>query len=317
MILVPTPDNIAQAAQVIQSGGVVGVPTETVYGLAGSIASPESIASIFRRKRRPQDNPLIVHISSLEQAALLTTEDGLEIITRCNDLFWPGPLTVVVPCSSGVPTSVTAGLDTVAIRMPAHAVFRHLIECVDSPLAAPSANVSGHPSPTTAEHVQHDHGQDLLILDGGPCLHGIESTVVRFADDTIYVLRPGAIELDRLYDLGVARIVPSWEAGSDDRVRSPGIKYRHYAPHARVILCYSIEEAKEQLHRHIDGVVGLVSEYLLSEFEALPVRPLKVSTVFDEMRRADAMKTATIVVLCDQTVVANHALINRLLKSAG
>lgn len=317
MIHAPTGENIAAAANILQSGGVVGVPTETVYGLAGSIRHPGAIAEIFRRKGRPHDNPLIVHVASLSQAYELTTDEGRIAIDALCTYFWPGPLTIVVPASKDVPDAISVGLDTVAIRMPAHPVFLDLIRQTGSPLAAPSANVSGRPSPTRAEHVLEDLGDDVFILDGGPCEHGIESTVVQITGDVLHILRPGAISREQLEERWGGELSRAQAQGNQGIVRSPGVKYRHYSPSASVVLSYSVDDALSLLQQYGENTCALIPASFVGQFYPHTVRLLSTVTLFDEFRRADALHTGTIVVLCDESVLANEALINRLRKAAG
>ena len=317
MIFPATPETIRQAARVLRAGGVVGVPTETVYGLAGCISQPDAIAEIFRLKGRPQDNPLIVHVADLEQASLLTTDEGMRALVTIGGRFWPGPLTIVVPSSESVPAAVTAGLDTVAIRMPSHPVLLALLHETQSPLAAPSANVSGRPSPTRAEHVQHDLGNDVFILDGGPCEHGIESTVVRVKDNTLYVLRPGALSLEQLSLAGDYVVLPSWSSPGPATPVSPGMKYRHYAPAAKLQLCESVDDVNAIVETSTERILVLAPQVRKTEVHHENVHDLDTSTLFDELRQADALQTALIVVLCDESVQANEALVNRLVKAAG
>ena len=317
MIFPATPEAIRQAARVLLAGGVVGVPTETVYGLAGCISQPGAIAEIFRLKGRPQDNPLIVHVADLEQASALTTDEGMRALAAISGRFWPGPLTIVVPASESVPASVTAGLHTVAIRMPSHPVLRALLREAQSPLAAPSANVSGRPSPTRAEHVQHDLGNDVFILDGGPCEHGIESTVVQLKDNMIYVLRPGALSLEQLSAAGDYTVLPSWGSPGSATPVSPGMKYRHYAPAAKLQLCGSVDEVNAIVESSTEQILVLAPHARKAEVHYEHVHDLDTSTLFDELRQADVLQTALIVVLCDESVRANEALVNRLVKAAG
>lgn len=317
MIHASTHENIFEASTILQNGGIVAVATETVYGLAGSIYRPEAITEIFRKKGRPQDNPLIVHVSSFEEAHRLTTEEGRAVIQEIGSSFWPGPLTLVVPCSAEVPFAVTAGLDTVAVRMPSSSILLDLIRATGSPLAAPSANVSGRPSPTRAEHVVEDLGTDVYILDGGACEHGIESTVIRVLDGRIHLLRPGAITSHELEKLGYGAVVRSDASRESNVVRSPGTKYRHYAPEAEVLLCRTTDEARTVLENDTSSSIALVPEDYIGEFSAYAVRILSSVTLFDELRRADSLQTQSIVVLCDESVMAQEALYNRLLKAAG
>lgn len=225
----PDPAALAAAAAVLQRGGLVAVPTETVYGLGANALDPEAAARIFEAKDRPADNPLIVHVDGLEMARSLVA-DWPETAERLARAFWPGPLTLVLPKASRVPDLVTAGLPAVALRMPAHPVALGLIREAGLPIAAPSANRSGRPSPTDAAHVLADmDGRIELILDGGPATVGIESTVLSLLSDPPMILRPGGISLEQLQEID-----PRITYGADHGKVSPGTRYRHYAPKAPV-----------------------------------------------------------------------------------
>lgn len=317
MIFPPTPENILTAAQILRKGKVVGVPTETVYGLAGSINRAESIEEIFRRKGRPQDNPLIVHVADVHMACELTHAEGADALLALGKVFWPGPLTIVVPSVDRVAGIVRAGLDTVAIRVPVHPVFQELLQSVECPLAAPSANVSGRPSPTCAEHVRHDMGDDLFILDGGTCQHGIESTVVRVVGNIIHVLRPGAVRVEDLQAVAGFAVVPSWNLAGQAAPASPGMKYRHYAPEAQLQLCSSLQELDQIIRRSDQRTLVLAPEHWIRHIQHDHVHVLETSTLYNELRQADLLQTAVIVVLCDDAVLADEALMNRLTKAAG
>ena len=238
---------IAEAAGLITAGEVVAFPTETVYGLGADGLQAEAVAKIFAAKGRPADNPLILHIADTEQIHALTT--GLNANARAlMETFWPGPLTIVVPRSSVVPDIVTAGLDTVAVRMPSHPVAAALIRAAGCPIAAPSANVSGKPSPTNAKDVAEDMtGKVAAILDGGSCGIGVESTVVDTTSPVPTILRPGGITREMLEDrLGAVEIDPALNGDPALRPRAPGMKYRHYAPKAPLYL-YEGEQAALRL----------------------------------------------------------------------
>ncbi|MFC4599759.1 L-threonylcarbamoyladenylate synthase [Cohnella hongkongensis] len=235
---------IEEAAAAIAAGGVVAFPTETVYGLGGDATSTEAVGRIFAAKGRPSDNPLIVHVARSEDAAGLAAEVGA-VEKALMSAFWPGPLTLVLPVREGaVSPLVTAGLDTVAVRVPAHELARELIERAGCPVAAPSANRSGRPSPTLARHVLEDlDGRIDGVLDGGATGVGLESTVVRVVDGVVHILRPGGITKDQLRRAakGMADVAedtartegrPETGAQAEDASapRSPGVKYAHYAP---------------------------------------------------------------------------------------
>ncbi len=233
---------IGAAAALLKAGRVVAIPTETVYGLAANALNVDAVKRIFLIKGRPQDNPLIVHISDLDMWAPLVAGLPKRALILA-EAFWPGPLTIILPKSDLVPAVTTAGMDSVAVRMPAHPAAREIIRAAGLPLAAPSANLSGLPSPTTAQHCLKDlQGKIPLILDGGPCDVGIESTVVSLEGKPM-LLRPGAITVSMLSKVlgepvAIADAVER-PLRAGERPTSPGMKYRHYAPRARVILVES------------------------------------------------------------------------------
>ncbi|MEZ4452024.1 MAG: L-threonylcarbamoyladenylate synthase [Nannocystaceae bacterium] len=229
------PRALAEAAAILRRGGLVAFPTETVYGLGADGLDAAAVARIFAAKGRPADNPLILHVGDLEQAIALTPR--LSPLGRTlAAAFWPGPLTLVLPRGPGIPSIVTAGLDTVAVRVPDHPIALALLRAFGRPLAAPSANRSGRPSPTTAAHVLADFdGRIDMVIDGGPTTRGIESTVIDLADSSPILLRQGALPREAIE----ARIGPLRVLRADDEAaaaRSPGLRHRHYAPQARVVV---------------------------------------------------------------------------------
>ncbi|MFN4218128.1 MAG: L-threonylcarbamoyladenylate synthase [Candidatus Bipolaricaulia bacterium] len=234
---------LEQAAQIIRSGGLVAFPTETVYGLGADALNENAVRKIFIAKDRPPDDPVIVHIAHVHQLALLARH----IPQKVWDLtgrFWPGPLTLVLPKTERVPAVTTGGLGTIAVRAPAHPVAKRLIELSGCPIAAPSANRFGRPSPTTAQHVLEDlDGRIDLILDGGPTPIGVESTVLDLTQDPPMILRPGGVTLEALQEiLGEVRLLSS--SASEAAKRSPGTRWRHYAPKAKLILAEPAELEK-------------------------------------------------------------------------
>lgn len=236
-------DKINHAAAVLKAGGLVVMPTETVYGLGGLATSDEAALAIYAAKGRPSDNPLIIHIARPEdaEAYALTNETYYRLAAQ----FMPGPLTVILPKKDSIPLSVTGGLDTVAIRCPAHPVANALIRAVGAPIAAPSANRSGRPSPTCAAHVIEDlMGRVDVILDGGECEVGLESTIVKLEGEHGVLLRPGGITPDALSCVCEISIAPAVTAAlaKGERPLSPGMKYRHYAPRASLCLLDGEEE---------------------------------------------------------------------------
>ncbi len=251
-----SPETPARAAQIIKDGGLVAIPTETVYGLGANGLDARAVAKIFEAKGRPQDNPLILHIADAEQMELF-----------CHDIppaayalaarFWPGPLTIVLPAKDTVPKCTTGGLSTVAVRCPDNAVTREIIRLSGVPIAAPSANISGKPSTTTAAHVLHDHnGRIDAIVDGGACRVGVESTIVDLTEPCARLLRPGGITPEQLREvlgeLVIDRAVTA-QIDKDAVVKAPGMKYRHYAPQEPVIIVAGTrEKAAAYIHAHFE-----------------------------------------------------------------
>ena len=233
-----------RAADILRSGGLVAFPTETVYGLGGLATSDGAAKAIYTAKGRPSDNPLIIHIANPEDAeAYAVTNDTYY---RLAEKFMPGPLTVILPKKDTIPYSVTGGLDTVAVRCPSHPVARALIEKTGAPIAAPSANRSGRPSPTTAAHVAEDlTGRVNMIIDGGACEVGLESTIVAIDGNEGVLLRPGAITADALSCVCEVRVADTVlrALAENERPLSPGMKYRHYAPRAALVLLSGEREA--------------------------------------------------------------------------
>lgn len=258
-IVNPDEAGLREAVAALARGALVAFPTETVYGLGALALRPDSVRAIFTAKGRPSTNPLIVHVATAEQAASLAAV-WTPLARRLADAFWPGPLTVVVPRRPEVPDIVTAGGDTVALRVPAHPVARALLAALGQPVAAPSANRSGEVSPTTAAHVQASLGDRVdLIVDGGPCAVGIESTVVDATGEAPVVLRPGTLDRDTIASKigGLALRAPSAPGGP---LRSPGLLTRHYAPRARVVLASPGEVAAAQARLAGEGrQVGVLS----------------------------------------------------------
>ena len=249
---------IAEAAQLIRSGELVGMPTETVYGLGANALDETAVKKIFEAKGRPGDNPLIVHVSSLSEIPPLVREIP-ENAKKLMEAFWPGPLTLILPKSDRIPSAVSAGLDTVGIRLPASEAARDLIAASGCPIAAPSANRSGKPSPTTAQHVFEDmDGRIPMILDGGASEVGVESSVIDATGEVPVILRPGGITPEMVEQvIGGVRVdehvMSPLEEG--DIVRSPGMKYKHYAPKAKTVI--------------FDGRAGAVIAAICARYDAL------------------------------------------------
>lgn len=244
-------EELREAAKILREGGLVAFPTETVYGLGANALNEEAAKKIYAAKGRPSDNPLIAHISCMEELPALVKripEAGKKLAEK----YWPGPLTMVFPKSAAVPYGTTGGLETVAVRMPSDPVANGLIRMAGVPVAAPSANTSGRPSPTKAEHVIEDmNGKIEMIIDGGEVGIGVESTIVDVSGDVPTLLRPGAITMEMLREtLGTVEIDPAIAGPlkADVKPKAPGMKYRHYAPKAEMIL--------------VEGEAGPVVEYI-------------------------------------------------------
>ncbi len=241
----PEPDLIAEGAGVIKKGGLVAFPTETVYGLGADGLNADAVLRIFQVKGRPQENPLILHVSSLEQARELVASwpPAADLLAR---RFLPGPLTLIIPRSPGIPDLVTAGLPTVALRYPGNMVALALIKASGRPLAAPSANISGRPSPTQARHVMADlNGKIEMVLDGGPTEVGVESTILSLAEKRPLLLRPGGVTREEIEELlGEEIVVPemvlhpeeNFNKGPAKAAPCPGVCFKHYSPRAQVIM---------------------------------------------------------------------------------
>lgn len=321
---------IKRAAELLRRGEVVGMPTETVYGLAADAMRPDAVDAIFKAKGRPQDNPLIVHIASLESLPLLwehTPPEALALAGR----FWPGPLTIVCKKTGRVPRETAGGLDTVGVRFPSHPLAKALIEESGLVLAAPSANLSGRPSTTTAEHVMEDlSGKIAAVLDGGPCSVGVESTVLSLAGERPRLLRPGGVTLESLRavlgEVEIDRAVRE-QIGDGETVSAPGMKYRHYAPHAPVtVVAGAPDETAAYIKRRAGEKTGILcfDEYA-PLFVGLTVRLLgpvsdtgaQAQKVFDALRSFDQTDCAAILAQCPPDSGLGLAVANRLKKAAG
>lgn len=249
------------ADELTTSTNVIGFPTETVYGLGGSALNDESVKSIYKAKNRPADNPLIVHVSSIDQLKrkILPKDYKIpEIYDNLIERFWPGPLTILLPIHEGSPISkiVTANQSTFAVRIPQHPIARALIALSDLPLAAPSANASTRPSPTLASHVYHDlQGKIPYIIDGGACDVGVESTVIDGLVDPPMLLRPGGVSVEDVRKTGGGLwenvVLAKKTAGKSEAVKTPGMKYKHYSPTAKVVLFINCGDGIAAINKYI------------------------------------------------------------------
>jgi len=299
----PDPSVIARAAALLAQGRLVAFPTETVYGLGANALDPAAVARIYEAKGRPAYNPLIVHVSDAAAARRLVTA-WPEAAERLAGRWWPGPLTLVLPKSREIPPEVTAGLETVALRVPAHPVALALLRAAGLPVAAPSANRSGEVSPTTAEHVQHSLGDRVpMILDGGPTPVGIESTVVDLTDRMPCLLRPGMVtQADLEAVVGPVR-VPVAPLQPDTPRPSPGMLDRHYAPKARVLLYRGPADGQESASRarsrggQVAALVRTARLSGVSPQEELPDEPAAYARgLYGALRRLDQDGVAVILV---------------------
>ncbi|MDD6023915.1 MAG: L-threonylcarbamoyladenylate synthase [Oscillospiraceae bacterium] len=323
-------DTARRAAEIIRQGGLLGIPTETVYGLGANGLDENAVLNIFEAKGRPQDNPLILHVSGPEQVERFCHSippAAYELMDR----FWPGPLTLVLPARDNVPRRTTAGLDTVAIRCPDNDLTREIIRLAGVPIAAPSANISGKPSPTTAGHVLHDmDGKIEAIVDGGPCSVGVESTIVDLTGEMPRLLRPGGITPEQLRavlgELIVDKAVVG-EVSPHEVVRAPGMKYTHYTPSGEVIIVTGtgISAARYILPRLGDHDRVLCYEEELGLYppeKALAYgREQEPETLarglFAALRQLDSAEIQTIYARCPSGGGTAYAVANRLKKAAG
>ena len=318
------------AAEIIKNGGLVAIPTETVYGLGANGLDEKAVAKIFEAKGRPQDNPLILHISGPEQMELFCHSIPETAYALAKE-FWPGPLTMVLPARSCVPKRTTGGLDTVAVRCPDSTVTREIIRLAGVPLAAPSANISGKPSTTTAEHVLHDHdGRIDAIVDGGACRVGVESTIIDLTDERPRLLRPGGIGPEQLHavvgDIIIDKAVTT-SVDKDAVVKAPGMKYRHYAPDCQVLIVEGdLPAAVSYVKKHwVPGNRVLCFDEELEAFA--PFAPLAygrehdydtlMAHLFAALRELDDPAIGTVFARCPRGSGKALAVQNRLAKAAG
>jgi len=323
------PNAAREAAELIRAGELVAIPTETVYGLGANGLDETAVAKIFEAKNRPGDNPLILHVDAPERMKDFC-HDIPETAWLLADRFWPGPLTMILPARSNVPKRTTGGLDTVAIRCPASDITREIIRLAGVPVAAPSANLSGKPSTTTAQHVLFDHdGKIPMIIDGGACKVGVESTIVDLTEKPARLLRPGGITPEELAEiLGELIIDEAVTAQLDpDKVaKAPGMKYRHYAPQAPVVIVSgSREKAAAYVKRYFkpgDRVLCFEEELELYR-DCAPLsygKEADVNTLsaglFDALRILDNPNVGRVYARCPEGGGVAYAVQNRLKKAA-
>lgn len=324
------PKDIGRAGEILRAGGLLGIPTETVYGLGANGLDPEAVAHIFEAKGRPQDNPLILHIPAAEWLERYCQEIPRSAYALA-ERFWPGPLTMILRRKALVPDVVTAGLDTVGMRCPAHRVCRGIITAADLPVAAPSGNTSGRPSPTTAAHMLEDmNGKIDGIVDGGPCSVGVESTIIDITATPPRLLRPGGVTLEQLrevlgevaVDAAVTRLL-----GEGEKPRAPGMKYRHYAPRAPVtVIKGDAARGADYIRAHMGASCGIIcfdefegqfSGHLVKKLGPAADKTAQARHVFDALRYFDGTDVEEIWAQCPDDGGVGLAVANRLNKAAG
>ena len=316
---------LEKAKELILGGEVVAIPTETVYGLAANAFDESAVAKIFIAKGRPQDNPLIVHISDISQLDSLVEEipEKVRVLAK---KYWPGPLTMIMKKSDRIPSVVSGGLDTVAIRMPESEYARAIIS-VTAPLAAPSANLSGSPSPTKAKYVLEDmNGRIPLIIDGGECEIGVESTVVSFVGEKPRLLRPGGITLEQLEEtIGEVEVDSAVlnKLEENRQASSPGMKYKHYSPKADITV---VKGSLEDFRRYVkdkgdffalcfDGEEKFFENAL--SYGSVDDPPSQAKRLFDALRELDENGAQKVYARCPDLKGMGLAVYNRLIRSAG
>jgi L-threonylcarbamoyladenylate synthase len=324
-------NEIAEAAALIRAGEAVGMPTETVYGLACDAGNPDAVRKVFAAKGRPADNPLIVHIADLADWQPLVTEIP-PLAQKLAERFWPGPLTIILPRTERVPAITAGGLDSVGVRFPAHPVAQAFIKAAGVPIAAPSGNRSGSPSPTTSAHMMADmDGRIPAIIEGGSCFCGVESTVIVLDDaETVRVLRPGFVTPEQLGTVAKNVIVDPAvlaQISADTVVRSPGMKYKHYAPNAQVTLVQGgqAEFLSFMREHNAEGSAALVFDADLSLCEEQGIRcraygdtdEERAAAFFAALRDADAAGVQHLYVRAPRTDGVGLAVYNRLIRAAG
>ncbi len=322
---------ISKAAEIINSGGLVAFPTETVYGLGANALNGTAVSNIFAAKGRPQDNPLIAHVTDASALEALCSDIPPSAYILC-EKFWPGPLSLILKSSGAVAPEVSCGLDTVAVRAPDNQIAQALLKASGVPIAAPSANISGSPSPTEASHVYGDlHGKVAAILDGGPCSVGVESTVLDLVCSPPRILRPGDITLaqirtvcpDAIYDEAVFKT-----ASPTGKVRSPGMKYRHYSPNTKVVILHGSAAAAAEYVKNISSnynslaVLCYEEEVPLFGSSAYSYGPenrhdILAKNLYTALRKLDQVGADIIFARCPENSDSAAAVVNRLMRAAG
>ena len=322
-------NKIEEAAMSIKEGNIVLFPTETVYGIGANALDENAVNKIFQAKGRASDNPLIVHISNIDMLDNLAKEVG-EIEQKLMDNFWPGPLTIIFDRKERIPNIVTAGLDTVGIRMPSNEIARKLIEFAGLPIAAPSANISGKPSGTKIEDIIDElDGKVDYILDSGMVDIGVESTVVRVIDNEVHILRPGKITVEDIQSLEIEVVIEKQimeECKPQEKVMSPGMKYRHYAPNTKCLLVYSEDEDKlvDRVNKEIElekdvlvlGRTSNLEKYTTENKLDMGETLEEISkNIFTLLRKVDSYNVDLVIIEGVKKEGLGLAIMNRLIRA--
>ena len=319
---------LEKAAEFIKNGEIVGIPTETVYGLGADASNEDAVKRIFEAKGRPADNPLIVHLADFSSAKEYT-KNIPELAYRLADRFCPGPLTIVLPKNKKIPMVTSGGLDTVGIRVPSHPVMKMIIELSGCPIAAPSANTSGYPSPTSAEHVMRDmSGKIAAVVDGGQSEFGVESTVIAIENENaVRILRPGCITREMLLEVCNDVIIDPailHELESGQKAASPGMKYKHYSPKADIIM---VESSIDDFISYVGGNISEDTYCLIFDGDEKNF-PYKFLTygknsvqqahwIFQRLRELDDIGAKKVYVRAPSVEGVGLAVYNRLIRAAG
>lgn len=328
LLLSDSTEQLEIAAKMIKNGEVVGIPTETVYGLGADASNEEAVRKIFAAKGRPADNPLIVHLADFSDAEKYTSCIP-KLAYKLAERFCPGPFTIILPKNELIPDVTSGGLNTVGIRIPAHETMRRIIRLSGKPIAAPSANTSGYPSPTAASHVMDDmSGKIAAVVDGGQSEFGVESTVVSIEnEDTVRILRPGCVTAEQLRKVCGNVIVDKAilsEVGKDEKVASPGMKYKHYSPNADIIL---VDSGLDDFISFVEANNGekVYSLIFDSDAEKFPFKCLtygedslaQAHNVFQKLRELDELGAEKVYVRAPALDGVGLAVYNRLIRAAG
>ena len=320
--------DLLKAAKLLAEGEIVGIPTETVYGLGADASNEAAVRNIFAAKGRPADNPLIVHLSDFSHAVKYTSFIP-ELAYRLAERFCPGPLTMVLPKNESIPMVTSGGLDTVGIRVPSHPVMHRLIELSGCPIAAPSANTSGYPSPTSAAHVMNDmHGKIAAVVDGGESEFGVESTVIAIeSDDSVRILRPGCITAEMLREICGDVIIDHailHELEAGQKASSPGMKYKHYSPKADITMIEGgLDEFTDYVSKHDPDITySLIYDGDEGNF---PFKHLTYGSnsveqahqLFAKLRELDEIGAKKVFVRAPSKDGVGLAVYNRLIRAAG